>query len=418
VSTTRPTRLPAGGASGLLLAAVVLVALNLRAPIVALAPVTGDVRADLALSAAAVGVLTGLPVLCFAVASPLASAVIARLGIERVVQLALATILLGTVVRSAGSFATAVAGTVLIGLAITAGNIAVPLVVARDFASNAARVTGVYSAALNGGSVLATAFTAPVADAVGWQWALATWAVLVPVAWVVWQAATRRRGAGATPPTARVDAADEVHALRRPLTWLLVAMFAGQSFGYYGTTAWLPTILHDTVGLDPSASGGAASLFQLFGALGALAIPLVLGWRVTPRGAFVAIAVGWLAFPLGLLLAPAQWAVWAAVAGAAQGANFTVIFTIVAQRATTLREARTTSTAVQTFGYVIAALAPSLMGAVHTATDGWTAPLVVLLVVVVVMVAAGLLATAPHRPAGAPTPTVPDGAPDGPPSAG
>ncbi|MFC8733071.1 CynX/NimT family MFS transporter [Luteimicrobium sp. NPDC057192] len=393
-----PRRLPAGGASGLLLTAVVLVALNLRAPIVALAPVTGDVRADLALSAAAVGVLTGLPVLCFAVASPLASAVIARLGIERVVQLALATILLGTIVRSVGSFAAAVAGTVLLGLAITAGNIAIPLVVARDFPSNAARVTGVYSAALNGGSVLATAFTAPVADAVGWQWALLVWAVLVPVAWVVWQLATRRRGPEATPRTALASAADEVHALRRPLTWLLVAMFAGQSFGYYGTTAWLPTILHDTLGLDPSASGGAASLFQLFGAIGAIAIPVVLGWRVTPRGAFVAIAVGWLLFPIGLLLAPAQWAVWASLAGAAQGANFTVIFTIVAVRATSLREARTTSTAVQTFGYVIAALAPSAMGAVHTATDGWTAPLVVLLVVVAVMVVAGLLATAPHKP--------------------
>ncbi|HWK92783.1 MAG TPA: MFS transporter [Luteimicrobium sp.] len=399
MSTPSPSRrLPPGGASGLLLTAVVLVALNLRTPIVALAPVTGDVRADLALSAAAVGVLTGLPVLCFAVASPLASTAIARLGIERVVQLALATILLGTVVRSAGTFAAALAGTILIGLAITAGNIAVPLVVARDFAGNAARVTGIYSAALNGGSVLATAFTAPLADAVGWQWALAAWAVLVPVAWVVWQAATRRRGAEPPPPTARVDAADEVHALRRPLTWLLVAMFAGQSFGYYGTTAWLPTILHDTRGLDPSASGGAASLFQLFGAIGSIAIPIVLAHRVTPRGAFAAIAVAWLALPLGLLLAPALWALWASLAGAAQGANFTVIFTIVAVRATTLREARTTSTAVQTFGYVIAALAPSLMGAVHSATDGWTAPLLVLLGIVVVMVVAGLLATAPHKP--------------------
>jgi CP family cyanate transporter-like MFS transporter len=38
------------------------------------------------------------------------------------------------------------------------------------------------------------------------------------------------------------------------------------------------------------------------------------------------------------------------------------------------------------------------MGAVHTATDGWTAPLLVLLGIVLVMVVAGLLATAPHQP--------------------
>ena len=57
-------------ARGLLLAAVLLYALNLRAPITALAPVVDDVRADLGLSAATVGLLTGIPVLCFALATP------------------------------------------------------------------------------------------------------------------------------------------------------------------------------------------------------------------------------------------------------------------------------------------------------------------------------------------------------------
>ncbi|GMA24848.1 hypothetical protein GCM10025864_26070 [Luteimicrobium album] len=67
---------------------------------------------------------------------------------------------------------------------------------------------------------------------------------------------------------------------------------------------------------------------------------------------------------------------------------------------------------------MIAALAPSMMGAVHTATDGWTAPLVLLLVVVAVMVAAGLLATAPHRPDAPTAPDAPDDAPDAAPDPG
>jgi CP family cyanate transporter-like MFS transporter len=304
-------------------------------------------------------------------------------------------ILAGTLLRSAGGFDLALAGTLLIGLAITAGNIAVPVVVARDFPSDAARVTGFYTAALNGGSVLTTALTAPIAAAVGWRWALLVWGVLIPVAWVPWRRAVARRGVEAPVPLAAsgVGARDEVHALRRPLTWLLVLMFAGQSFGYYGVTAWLPSILSDSLHLGTGSAGGGSALFQLGGVLGAIAVPLAVRRGAGLRSVFVVIAVGWLLLPIGLLVAPAAWPVWVFVAGSAQGGNFTVIFTAIAERTGSPGEARRTSTAVQTLGYVAAAVAPSIIGAVHGATGSWTAPLTVILAMLVVMSAAGLTAT-------------------------
>ncbi|GII99175.1 CP family cyanate transporter-like MFS transporter [Sediminihabitans luteus] len=358
-----------------------------------------DVAADLALSPAAVGLLTGLPVLCFALASPAASALVARLGVERVVSLALLTVALGTVLRSTGGATTAFAGTALIGLAITAGNIAVPVVVRRDFRARADVVTGMYTAAMNFGSVLATALTLPVAEAVGWRWALALWVVLVPLAWVPWRAATRGRTAPVelAPVGADADAAGRRGVLARPITWFLTVMFAGQSFAYYGTTAWLPKILHDSVHLDAGAAGVGAALFQGFAIAGALGVPAVLarGWSM--RAAFAVIAAGWLALPLGLLLAPQWWAVWIAAAGVAQGGNFTVVFTTVVRRAGTVADARRTSATVQTVGYGVAALGPSVIGAVHASTDDWTVPLVVLLGAVVALTVAGLVATGTPR---------------------
>ena len=91
-------------ARGLLLAAVLLYALNLRAPITALAPVVDDVRADLGLSAAGVGLLTGIPVLCFALATPVMAVLLGRLGTGRVVAASLVTVLVGTLLRSADGF--------------------------------------------------------------------------------------------------------------------------------------------------------------------------------------------------------------------------------------------------------------------------------------------------------------------------
>src|SRR6478735_3059109 len=294
-------------ARGLLLAAVLLYALNLRAPITALAPVVDDVRADLGLSAATVGLLTGIPVLCFALATPLMAVLLGRLGTGRVVAASLVTVLAGTLLRSSDGFATALVGTVLIGIAITAGNVAVPVVIGRDFPGHVPRVTGLYTAALNGGSVLTTTLTAPLAALVGWRWALASWGLLAVVALVVWQ---RAYPFSRAEPVALPTGASAPDVWRRPVTWFLAVAFAGQAFGYYAVSAWLPSVLHDTLGLATTGAGGAAALFQLFGMVGGVVVPLLLARRLPLPLVSLGIAVLWLALPLGLLLAPSWWAVW------------------------------------------------------------------------------------------------------------
>lgn len=411
---TAARRAAADGARGLLLAAVLLYALNLRAPITALAPVVDDVQADLGLSAAGVGLLTGVPVLCFALATPLVAILLARQGTTRVVTASLVTVLVGTVLRSVDGFGTALVGTVLIGVAITAGNVAVPVVIGRDFPSAVPRATGLYTAALNAGSVLTTTLTEPLASLVGWRWALASWGGLAVLGLVVWRRAYGRRAApvvraaGAAGDDEPATVGDDPttgggavpDALRRPVTWLLAISFAGQAFGYYAVSAWLPTVLHDGTGMDPTASGGAAALFQLFGMVGGVAVPLALSRRVPMRVVSLAITLGWATLPVGLVLAPSAWAVWCVLAGVAQGGNFAVIFTVVAQTAGSQRAARRMSAAVQSFGYACGAAGPSVLGAVHAASGTWRAPLVVVLGSVLTMaVAAQLALRSVRRPA-------------------
>ena len=175
--TGRPTTGHGGGGStartGWLLAALLLVELNLRAPITSVPPVVDDVAAGLGLSSAGVGLLTSVPVLCFALCTPLASVVVARLGPELSLATALAGIVAGTLLRSGGSVPVALAGTAVIGVAITVGNVAVPVVITRDFRRRAAAVTGAYSATMNLGSTFTTTLTVPLAVTFGWQWALA-----------------------------------------------------------------------------------------------------------------------------------------------------------------------------------------------------------------------------------------------------
>ena len=407
------TRAAAAG-GGALLAAVLLVALNLRGPITALAPVVDDVGADLGLTPAAAGLLTGLPIFCFAALTPLAAVALARLGTTRMLAAALVTILLGTLLRSFGDVPGAFAGTLVIGAAVTVGNVGVPIVVARDFPLQVPRTMGLFSAVMNAGAALTTFGTAPLAAVLGWRWALAAWGALAVLALVVWTRVHRGAGPGrdaagsdaavtAPPPRdpggARGAPTDrpEVPVLRRPVTWLLCAALVGQSAAYVGVVAWLPSLLHDEVGLSRTSAGAAAALFTLLGVAGSVLAPVAHARRVPPRTVVLVVAACWLALPVGLLVAPGGWAVWTVLAGLAQAANFVVLFSVVAAVSRTSAEVRRLSATVQTVGYTAAAATPSVLGELHSATGGWTAPLLTIGALLVLMtvthtVAAGGLA--------------------------
>jgi CP family cyanate transporter-like MFS transporter len=396
--------------------AIVLLALNLRGPIVAVSPVVDAIRADLGIGAATAGLLTSLPVLCFGVLAPAASALLARTGLGRGVSIALGVLLVGVVVRSVDGLAAALTGTLLLGAAITVANIAVPVVIGRDLARHSGAVLGVYTAALNVGSMATLALTVPLAGVVGWRAALAAWGGLVLVAVVAWVFAVRDpgRGAGGRPGDlpgadgAGADRADGDGAgadragarwWRRPVVWGLTAAFSGQAFAYYGVTAWLPLLLRDELGLGPAQAGTAASVFQIAALVGAFAVPALLR-RPGPRGVVLVVAAAWTALPVGLLLAPTLWPLWCGIGGAAQGGGLVAIFALIVRHSRDPTESRHMSALVQGGGYVVASTGPTVLGAVHTATAGWTVPLLVVQAAVTLLAVAGAVSAGPgDRPA-------------------
>lgn len=385
----------------LVVVGIVLVAFNLRGPIVAPALVIGQIQDEVGLSTTVAGLITGLPVLFFALATPLATSLIRRVGPELAVVTGLLGVLLGTVVRSAGGAATVLIGTALIGVAITVGNIVVPVIIRRDVPwRHASAVTGTYTAALNVGSMITSLGTAPLAAAVGWRWALLAWGGFAVVGMAFWLLLTRRRRAAAGTASAEEPAQPAPGTVSR-IGWWLVLAFAGQAFSYYAVTAWLPTLLADGPGLDPSAAGAISAIFQVAAVVGAFGVP-VLATRTPPWVPVAAVGLLWSALPVGLLAAPEAYVLWSFVGGVAQGGGFTAIFSIIARVTRTDRETASISARVQTGGYLAATLGPPVAGALYSATGGWTASLLVVLAATILYSAGGILAArlVPRRPGG------------------
>lgn len=122
-----------GKHGALLIAGILMIATTLRVTFTGAAPLLDTIRLDYGLSTAQTGLLTTLPLLAFALVSPLAAGVARRIGMERSLFIALLLICAGIAVRSLPSAALLFIGTAIVGCGIALGNVLLPGLIKRDF---------------------------------------------------------------------------------------------------------------------------------------------------------------------------------------------------------------------------------------------------------------------------------------------
>lgn len=137
---------------------IVLIALNLRAPITSIAPVVDSVREYYALNAALAGLLTSLPLLAFG----LVSFVVSYFQPVRAMFVGLLCILLGEIVRCVGGSAELFIGTAIMGSGIAVANVLLPSLVKSKFPRQIPKIMGIYSLVLNFSAMLGVLLILPL----------------------------------------------------------------------------------------------------------------------------------------------------------------------------------------------------------------------------------------------------------------
>lgn len=375
----------------LLLIGVVLVALNLRAALTIVGPLIGDLRDDEGLSGTAVGLLTTAPLLAFGLVAPLGPRLAARFGVERALVGAMLVLTAGLAVRPLPPIALLFLGTLAAGCGIAIANVLLPAIVKHRFGDRAAFMTGIYSVSLGIGAALAAGLAVPSADWLdGWRGAFAVWLVPAALAAVVWLPQ-----AGRAPAAADVPKRVRVHLWRDRIAQQVTAFMAIQSVLFYSVIAWLPEVYRHE-GWSKGSAGALLSLSLLVG------IPMgfvvaVAASRMRDQRGIAAAACGLTALGLlGVLIAPtAAASLWAGLLGVGFGAGFTLVLTLMVLRAPDARHAAELSGMAQSVGYTVAALGPTLIGALHDLSGGWTLPLATLCALSLPMLAAALGASRP-----------------------
>ncbi|MGM9464704.1 CynX/NimT family MFS transporter [Streptomyces murinus] len=398
-------------ATRLVVAGIVLSAVNLRPAITSLGALLEEVRDGLGMSGSVAGLLTSVPPLCFAVFGVMAPRLARRFGPAAVVCAGMAAIFTGLLIRPyAGGTAGFLAASALALMGIAVSNVLMPVIVKRWFPDRVGSMTGLYSMVLALGTSLPAAVTVPMTHALGgnWKLGLAVWAVLAAAAVVPWiplvregrersvPAARSAQVQAQTPASASASAraAEEQPPLRitRSRTaWALAVFFGLQATAAYITMGWMPQIFRDA-GVSAGTAGLLLAVTMVMGVPLAFVIPRIAA-RLPHQGPIVLVlGVCGLAGYAGLYLAPAAgaWA-WALLLGIANCA-FPLALTMVGMRARSGPGVAQLSAFAQSTGYLISIPGPLLVGVLYQHSGGWGLPIALMAGLMVPQMVVGVLA--------------------------
>lgn len=402
----------------LVVAGLVLAALNLRPAITSLGALLEEVQNGLHMSGSVAGVLTSVPPLCFAVFGLAAPRLAQRFGAAAVVCAGMVAITAGLALRPfAGGTAAFLAASALALMGIAVSNVLMPVIVKRWFPDRIGSVTGLYSMALSLGTAVAAAATVPMTQALGggWRTGLAVWAALAATAVLPWIPLVRDRGTDTAPPTTGVRATGTTaqapgtvraagtaqipgtarggapRVARSRTAWALACFFGLQATGAYITMGWMPQIFRDA-GVPAGTAGVLLAVTMVMGVPLAFVIPR-LAARLRTQGPIVlALGLCGLTGYTGLFLAPAAgaWA-WALLLGISNCA-FPLALTMIGMRSRTGAGVVRLSAFAQSTGYLISIPGPLLVGVLYQHSGGWGLPLALMAGLIVPQMAAGVLA--------------------------
>ncbi|HLR08854.1 MAG TPA: MFS transporter [Bacillota bacterium] len=376
----------------MLVLGIVFVAFNLRPAITSVGPVIGSIRDDVGLSNWSAGILTSLPLIAFSFMSPLVPKLGHRYTNERALVLGLVLLTIGILVRSVTWAFLLFSGTLFAGMGIAILNVLLPSVIKDKFPTKVPFMTSVYSTAMGTFAAIASGLSVPIAFGLnlGWEAALLVWAIPSVMAIIIWFYLIWKDEKNETTQMAYVQSRGN-RMWRSPLAWQVASFMGLQSFTFYVTISWLPEILHD-YGVSLQTAGWMLSFTQFIGLPTSFFVPVIAGRFTTQRWIALVLCLTAFAGYGGLLIGTSNTTMVISIIliGLALGGIFPLALALLGMRARTARQAAELSGMAQAFGYLLAAVGPTLIGYLYDLAGNWEVPLITLMITTLLVASFGM----------------------------
>lgn len=386
----------------LLIAGILFASFNLRPAISSIGPILGMIRDDYGLSNGTVGLLTTIPLIAFAILSPLVPAIGAKLTNEVAVALGMLMLMLGLLIRSTPWISLLFVGTLIVGAGIAILNVLIPGIIKHKFPKKVGMMTGMYTTAMGLVAGIASGVSIPIATGLGWgwHWSLLIWIFPAVIGVILWGYLAKREKDHIKKAHIEMPTVDEVkpeftsnkRIWGSGLAWQMAIFMALQSFVFYVTLSWLPEILHSN-GFTESGAGWMLSFMQIVGLPASFLIPVLADRLKSQVGIVLGLTLGMIFGYVTLLFGHSSvlMIIGTAVIGLAVNGNFSLALTFFGLRARNAKDAAQLSGMAQSMGYLFSALGPVFIGLIYDKTHSWTMPIFIVLIAVVALLIMGML---------------------------
>lgn len=381
----------------LVLCAMILLATNMRAPIVALGSIAPVVQEALNISEIQIGWLGAVPMLTFAIGALIAPAIGKRFGLENTLIVMITLLTIGMIIRTViPTWSGFLMGTLLLTLAIGFANTLAAPVIKQRTPKQIPLITGLWSLTMTVTAGIASGVVLPLSEYVGWQWALGGWSLFGIFAIIIWVFLRLRLGSSSQPAVAvPIANTSELSMWRTPFAWQIAIFMGLQSLLFYTVASFLPSIWLSK-GLSAVTAGQMGSVFQFMAPISILSLTWLInrGRPIQALAVFAAIlnVVGVLG--LSYLSTDLAW-LWSALMGIGCSVIFTLSMMLFSLRTYTTNQSSELSGMAQAVGYFIAFFGPLGTGWLHESTGSWDLPLLIMLVLMIANVVIAWMVSRP-----------------------
>ena len=378
----------------LIILGVIFLSLILRTPITSVGAILGTLKSILDINNTVAGFITTIPLIAFAIFSPMVAKLSNKAGLEKTLLLAVITISIGLALRFYINTYVFFLTTFIIGVGITVGNVLLPGLVKKYYPEKLGLMTGFYAVVMNVGAAVAAGISYPILSTnIGGEkfstgLAVNIWLVIAVINIFVYTAMSKNSSVSEVK-----DEHEKVHGyFKYSKMWTIMLSMGLQSALFYCSVSWFAEIMISK-DFSPETAGLLLSISQFAQFPSTFIVPILADKLHNKLIIPVVITIGYLASLVGMLYTSGNFVImliFIIIFALAGGGSFSYVMYLFSAKSRNEREAADISGLAQSGGYLLAAVFPPLLGYIRDISD-WNKALYVL-----ILTAAVLLVTLVH----------------------
>ena len=378
----------------LIILGVIFLSLILRTPITSVGAILGPLKSILDINNTVAGFITTIPLIAFAIFSPMVAKISNKAGLEKTLLLAAIIISIGLALRFHINTYVFFITTFIIGVGITIGNVLLPGLVKKYYPEKIGLMTGFYAVVMNVGAAIAAGISYPIlSSSIGgekFSTALAVngWIIIAIINIIIYTRISKNSNVSEVK-----DNHEKVHGyFKYTKMWTIMLSMGLQSALFYCSVSWFAEIMISK-DFSPETAGLLLSISQFAQFPSTFIVPIIADKLNNKIIIPVVITVGYLISLVGMLYTSGNFVLmltFIIIFALAGGGSFSYVMYLFSVKSRNENEAADISGLAQSGGYLLAAIFPPLLGYIRDISD-WNKALYVL-----ILTATALLITLVH----------------------